>query len=114
MKLLTQRHRSGGAHVLIALLIKHVLHVVRTHALLIHKNMIVGWTSRSLDRRVGVKIKVPFERMCDIFFHQNTWNRILVVISRRLACREEADMVALGCYDHSEFWLRIMLVHVLC
>lgn len=88
------------------MLVDHVLELVRTHANLVHQNVIMSRTRGTLDGGVGVQIEIILERVSDVFLNQRAGKRILTLVTSR--AREEADVVALRGHNHSEFDLSRM------
>lgn len=88
------------------MLVDHVLELVRTHANLVHQNVIMSRTRGTLDCGVRVQVEIILERVSDVFLNQRAGERILTLVTSR--AREEADVMTLRGHNNSEFDLSRM------
>lgn len=83
------------------MLVDHVLELVRTHANLVHQDVVVSRTRGTLDSGVRVQIEIILERVSNVFLNQRAGMRILILVTSRAG--EEADVVTLRGHNNTEF-----------
>lgn len=90
-------HRGRGADVLIAVLVNHVLKLVRLVANLVQENVVVHRAGRSLQSDVGIQKEIPVMGAGDLPLHECTRQRIAIAISAVpvIGIRESTQVVTL-------------------
>ena len=95
------------------MVIDQALELIDVAFCLIHDNMIVDWTSSTLNSRVGVKIEVILKRMSDVALNKSAWKSVVVLIS---SCAitllgEESDVMTLRANNDCPFNLEKRLAN---
>ena len=77
------------------MLINEGVQVVWAHAHIVHQYMVMSRAGSPLDSGMRIEVEVVLERMGDVSFYQDTWDRIAIPIGSRLPQWEEPDMMTL-------------------
>lgn len=96
-----ERNGSGGADVLVGVLVNQSLDLLVGPQGLVQENVVVDRTSGTLDGSVGAQVEVVLIRLGDAGLDKSARQSVVVLVAAALG--EEAHMVALGSDDDQEF-----------
>merc|ERR1712000_419137 len=102
---------GGRSHVLIAMFVEHVLHMIWRKLRVVVDDGIVGGTRCTLKRNVRVEIEVEFVGRGDISLYQTTRERVAFIVgSVGIVTRKASDMVSLAGNDDGDLAAPFLLV----